>query len=185
MLTYNAPSIHVPLGGGGWNAIRYQILDPLKKYQISDPPIKKSNFQIFDPKKIKYQLFDPTKIKCQISHPLKKSNTRYQGTPVHPPPTISSILMSIQTYMYPNPKPLLCQLHKHSHTENTNYCFRVVDIGSYGISSDGGRSLEEDILNIPRDRQLPPTTEPIPFAMVADEAFPLKRYIMRPYPGRG
>ena len=25
-------------GGGGWNAIRYQILDPLKiKYQISDP----------------------------------------------------------------------------------------------------------------------------------------------------
>ena len=34
--------------------------------------------------KIRYQT--PKKINYQISHPLKKSNIRYQGTPVPPPP---------------------------------------------------------------------------------------------------
>ena len=49
-------------GGGGWNAIRYHILDPLKiKYQISDTP-KKSNIRYLTPKYLtqkKNQIFDP------------------------------------------------------------------------------------------------------------------------------
>ena len=80
-----------------------QILDPLKiKYQIPDPPPPNKN-QISDIRpppppqqksNIRYQT--PTKVKYQIIHPLQnqisditppaKSNIRYLGTPVPPPP---------------------------------------------------------------------------------------------------
>ncbi|KAL0148841.1 hypothetical protein M9458_055850 [Cirrhinus mrigala] len=40
---------------------------------------------------------------------------------------------------------------------DAQYCFRVVDVGSYGRTSDGG--------------------------VMADEAFPLRRDLMRPFPG--
>ena len=79
-------------GGGGWNAIRYQILDPLKN-QISD---------IRPPKKIKYQIVHKNQIsgltksdvgpqkkkKYQISHPLKNRISRYPRSthPAPPPP---------------------------------------------------------------------------------------------------
>ena len=78
---------------------------------------------------------------------------------------------------------------------DADYCFTVVDIGSYGRNSDGGifansalgQSLKEGTLNIPQDQVLPgspPNNDPIPFVIVGDEAFPLKTYLMRPYPGR-
>ncbi|XP_067652981.1 uncharacterized protein [Haliotis asinina] len=77
---------------------------------------------------------------------------------------------------------------------DANYRFLVVDVGAYGRNSDGGifafsalgRALEGEKLNIPKDSALPGDTDhgPMPYVFVADEAFPLKRHIMRPYPGK-
>jgi hypothetical protein len=38
-------------------------------------------------------------------------------------------------------------------------------------------------LGIPEDKQLPGTSYLAPHVIVGDEAFPLKSYLMRPYPG--
>ena len=72
------------------------------------------------------------------------------------------------------------------------YNFIIVDVGGYGKNSDGGifsnsnfgRALQNDKLNIPKKRALPGTNTELPMIIVADEAFPLKTYMMRPYPGR-
>ncbi|PNF18595.1 hypothetical protein B7P43_G06252 [Cryptotermes secundus] len=73
---------------------------------------------------------------------------------------------------------------------DANYKFVVVDIGGYGKSSDGGifsnsvfgKRLEESRLNIPEPRPVPNSTETYPFVIDGDEAFPLKRNLLRPYP---
>ena len=44
--------------------------------------------------------------------------------------------------------------------------------------------MENGSLNIPLDSCLPGTNIEAPFVIVGDEAFPLKTYLMRPYPGR-
>ena len=74
------------------------------------------------------------------------------------------------------------------------YCFTVIDVGSYGRNSDGGiyansalgRALERGELGVPEDKLLPNAAElgPMPHVIVGDEAFPLKTYLMRPYPGK-
>ena len=72
-------------------------------------------------------------------------------------------------------------------THDAHYRFILVDIGDAGRHSDGGvlgnsEFLEENKLSIPDGRPLLGTTQPImPYAIVADEAFPLKTSIMRPY----
>lgn len=73
------------------------------------------------------------------------------------------------------------------------YKFLMVDVGAYGRNSDGGvlsasefgQALSEDNLHIPAPEVLAdaPQLEPLPYTIVADEAFPLKPNIMRPYPG--
>ena len=68
----------------------------------------------------------------------------------------------------------------------------AVDISAYGRNSDGGifsesefgQLLQSGRMNVLLDRPLPGTDKSLPFVIVEDEAFPLKRYIMRPYPGR-
>lgn len=72
------------------------------------------------------------------------------------------------------------------------YKFTFVDIGAYGSQSDGGvfrnsvfgKRLEETDMNTPSEEPLPGTNIPLPYFFVADEAFPLKKFIMRPYPGK-
>lgn len=56
--------------------------------------------------------------------------------------------------------------------------------------SDGGvwakcglsRALEDKKLSIPPSKELPGRQRPVPYAVVADEAFGLKPWILRPYP---
>lgn len=75
---------------------------------------------------------------------------------------------------------------------DANYTFTFVDVGAVGSKSDGGifsrSSFGREILkggrNIPTVMSLPNKTESFPYYFVADAAFPLKKNIMRPYPGR-
>jgi len=75
---------------------------------------------------------------------------------------------------------------------DAQYNFIAVDIGSYGKNSDGGilahskfgKALDEGKLNIPDDTELPGTTNKAPFVIVGDEGFPLKRNLLRPFPGK-
>ncbi|XP_071572651.1 uncharacterized protein [Temnothorax nylanderi] len=72
------------------------------------------------------------------------------------------------------------------------YKFTIVDCGAYGSASDGGifaqsdfgKCLNNDDLNIPVENfKLPLSDIEMPHYFVADEAFPLSKRIMRPYPG--
>lgn len=74
---------------------------------------------------------------------------------------------------------------------DADYKFVTVDIGAYGKNSDGaifrdsqlGKSLYDDKLDIPPSKLLPNSNIELPHVIVADEAFPLYKHIMRPYPG--
>jgi len=70
------------------------------------------------------------------------------------------------------------------------YKFTVVDIGSYGRNSDGGIFAHSKLgkhlqthLAIPKDKQLPGTSCLSPHVIVGVEAFPIKTYLKRSYPG--
>lgn len=70
--------------------------------------------------------------------------------------------------------------------------FLVIDVGALGKQSDGGiftatelyRRLEAKQFNMPPDMILPGTTISVPPVLIGDEAFPLKSYLMRPYPAK-
>ena len=76
---------------------------------------------------------------------------------------------------------------------DSNYRFLYVDVGCNGRVSDGGvfrgcllqQSLEQKSANIPDPAPLSGTELLSPYTIVADEAFPLKEYIMKPYSSRG
>jgi DDE superfamily endonuclease len=75
---------------------------------------------------------------------------------------------------------------------DADYKFLFVDVGTNGRISDGGvyaktalaTLLENNALQVPSRRILPGRTKPRPYVIVADEAFPLKSYIMKPYNAR-
>lgn len=64
-----------------------------------------------------------------------------------------------------------------------------MNVGTNGRISDGGvfnncplsKQLENDTLNIPTPRALPGHTKKVPFVIVADDAFAMKLYLMKPY----
>lgn len=76
---------------------------------------------------------------------------------------------------------------------DANYCFTLVDIGAEGRQSDGGvfahssfgQRFEKKNMNLPQPRAVEPSGPALPFVLIADEAFPLTEYMMRPYPRSG
>lgn len=72
------------------------------------------------------------------------------------------------------------------------YNFTLVDIGAPGRSSDGGvfrhsilgNKIIHNEIDFPDDAPIDNSNGPIPYYIVADEAFMLLPNVMRPYPGR-
>ena len=75
---------------------------------------------------------------------------------------------------------------------DANYKFLFIDIGSQGQCSDGGvfresdlkEAIERNLLNIPDNDNLPGTNTKFPYCLIADEGFPLRDYLMKPFPHR-
>ena len=75
---------------------------------------------------------------------------------------------------------------------DANYCFICVDVGNYGSNADGtvfsrsefGQMYLNNVFDVPGPKPLPnaPASGNMPHVIIADEAFPLKPNIMRPYP---
>ena len=72
---------------------------------------------------------------------------------------------------------------------DANYKFLYVDIGCNGRVADGGvfknstlfAALENKFLDIPSPKPILEMHKPLPYMIVADDAFPLKEYIQKPY----
>lgn len=73
-----------------------------------------------------------------------------------------------------------------------DYKFLCIDVGGFGKNSDGGIFEESNMgkrfaagtMNVPRDKNLPGTNQPVPHVLIGDEAFALKTTLMRPFPYR-
>ncbi|KAB0805427.1 hypothetical protein PPYR_02397 [Photinus pyralis] len=76
---------------------------------------------------------------------------------------------------------------------DANYKFIYINIGVNGRISDGGvfnnsklsKALQDNTLNLPQPKLLPGMEHPMPYVIVADDAFPLATNLMKPYPERG
>lgn len=76
---------------------------------------------------------------------------------------------------------------------DANYKLVYVDIGCKGRISDGGvfnrsslfHAIENNLLDIPAPRRLPNSDVVAPFVIVADDAFALRTYVMKPFNFRG
>lgn len=72
---------------------------------------------------------------------------------------------------------------------DANYKFTYIDVGCKGRVSDGGvysrcslyQAIETNSLNIPPPRRLPGSDTKTPFVILADDAFALKTYMLKPY----
>lgn len=72
------------------------------------------------------------------------------------------------------------------------YKFVYVDVGGFGRASDAGvwdkcslnRALQEDLLRIPPPCALPYSNKVCPSVVVGDDAFPLRKNLLKPYPGK-
>lgn len=76
---------------------------------------------------------------------------------------------------------------------DANYKLLYVDVGRNGRSSDGGvfnlssfaKGMENGQLNLPPPIPLPGREMPVPYVLVADDAFALRPNLMKPFPQRG
>ncbi|CAK1591019.1 unnamed protein product [Parnassius mnemosyne] len=72
---------------------------------------------------------------------------------------------------------------------DANYKFIAIDVGAYGKNSDAnifknsnlGKCLSDESLNMPPPKALPGGNTVVPHVIIADEAFGLSTYLMRPY----
>lgn len=72
------------------------------------------------------------------------------------------------------------------------YKFTMVDIGAYGSEGDKNvyatsqilKKLEDGSLGPPPSSKLPYSNIILPHCIVGDDAFPIKLYMMKPYPRR-
>lgn len=72
---------------------------------------------------------------------------------------------------------------------DANYKFLYIDVGAEGSAGDGGtwqmttlaRAINNNRAHFPHDTTLPNDDEPIPYHIVADDAFALKTWMMKPY----
>jgi len=70
------------------------------------------------------------------------------------------------------------------------YRFTAVDIGASGSQSDGGvyarseigKKIHDGTMGIPESKIV--GSKPLPRVILSDDAFPLKPYMMKPYPGK-
>lgn len=77
---------------------------------------------------------------------------------------------------------------------DASYKYLMIDVGSYGSNSDGGIFANtpfgklwltnDSSLRVPKSEILPYSDISAPLVLVADEAFPLKDNILRPFPGK-
>lgn len=75
---------------------------------------------------------------------------------------------------------------------DSDYKFLYMDVGTNGHASDAGvwhkcnlhQAVEGNDFNIPPPSVLPLSNVESPYVIVGDDAFPLKTYIMKPYPGQ-
>lgn len=76
---------------------------------------------------------------------------------------------------------------------DASYKLLYIDVGCNGRVSDGGvfnnctlsTALMNNTLNFPSALPLPGRAKPVPYVVVADDAFSLKPYLLKPYPFRG
>ena len=67
--------------------------------------------------------------------------------------------------------------------------FLYVDVGSRGTVSDGGifgvtplrHALEHNVAGVPPDEPLPGEIQPTPYFLVGDNAFPMRKFLQKPY----
>ena len=76
---------------------------------------------------------------------------------------------------------------------DATYCFTVFDLGQYDSNNNSGvlanshlgQLFDDNLLNVPPDSKLLETDdEMLPYFLLGDEIFPLKRWLMRPFPGK-
>lgn len=75
---------------------------------------------------------------------------------------------------------------------DADYNFIFVDIGASGRRSDGGIfkdskmgiKFENKQMDLPDPVEITADGNPLPYVIVADEAFQAADYLLRPYPGR-
>ena len=72
---------------------------------------------------------------------------------------------------------------------DANYCFTLFDLGQYGSNNDSGvlansnmgEIFDDNLLIVPEDSRLTENHEcPLPYFLLEDEIFPLKKRLMRP-----
>ena len=76
---------------------------------------------------------------------------------------------------------------------DAQYCFTFVDIGAHGANNDAAVLAESEFgkifsenpvaLQLPKPRLVGNAT--LPYVLVGDDIFPLKPWLMKPFPGNG